>query len=118
LWKRAAAVQICRRVALQRREEDFLASELSTRQQKVAKVLANAVEYFWHSAKECFSKEKAVTSVLGKTQVSQVGSNNSNEDMDEAVPMDVDVPGVGEVICYCLTNVIEVFLRVSSFLDC
>ncbi|CAK9257362.1 unnamed protein product [Sphagnum jensenii] len=49
LWKRAAAAQVCRCVALIRRQDDFLASELSTRQRKVAKVLADAVSGFWHS---------------------------------------------------------------------
>jgi hypothetical protein len=93
LWKRAAAAQVCRCVALLRRQDDFLASELSTRQRKVAKVLADAVSGFWHSIEVLLIKEKAGTSVLEKTQMQ---GGDSNKDVSEAVPMDVDVPGVGE----------------------
>jgi hypothetical protein len=94
LWKRAAAAQVCRCVALQRRQDDFLASELSTRQRKVAKVLANAVSGFWHSIEVLLIKEKTGSSVLEKTQTQ---GGDSNKDVSEAVPMDVDVPGVVEV---------------------
>ncbi|CAM6046028.1 unnamed protein product [Sphagnum compactum] len=95
LWKRAAAAQTCRCIALQRRQDDFLASELSTRQQKVAKVLANAVNSFWRAVEGSLIKEKAGTSLIEKTPT-QPG-NNSNKDVNEAVPMDVDSLGVDEV---------------------
>ncbi|KAH9566418.1 hypothetical protein CY35_04G129200 [Sphagnum magellanicum] len=92
LWKRAAAAQTCRCIALQRRQDEFLASELSTRQQKVAKVLANAVNSFWRAVEGSLIKEKAGTSLIEKTQT-QPG-NNSNKDVNEAVPMDVDSLGM------------------------
>ncbi len=94
MWKRAAAAQVCRCVALLRRQDDFLASELSIRQRKVAKVLANAVSGFWHSIEVLLIKEKTGSSVLEKTQTQ---GGDSNKDVSEAVPMDVDVPGVVEV---------------------
>jgi hypothetical protein len=100
LWKRAAAAQTCRCIALQRRRDEFLASELSTRQQKVAKVLANAVNSFWRAVEGSLIKEKAGTSLIEKTQT-QPG-NNSNKDVNEAVPMDVDSLGVDKVSIVCL----------------
>ncbi|CAM6069636.1 unnamed protein product [Sphagnum tenellum] len=59
LWKKAAAGQICRCVALQKQHE-FLASQLCKRQQKVAKVLANLVNGFWHSVEVNKQKSKAI----------------------------------------------------------
>ncbi len=100
MWKRAAAAQTCRCIALQRRRDEFLASELSTRQQKVAKVLANAVNSFWRAVEGSLIKEKAGTSLIEKTQT-QPG-NNSNKDVNEAVPMDVDSLGVDKVSIVCL----------------
>ncbi len=94
MCKKVAAAQVYRCVVLLRRQDDFLASELSTRHWKVAKVLANAVSGFWHSIEVLLIKEKAGSSVLEKTQMQ---GGYSNKDVSEAVPMDVDVPGVEEV---------------------
>jgi hypothetical protein len=96
LWKKAAAGQICRCVALQKQQHEFLASQLCKRQQKVAKVLANLVNGFWHSVEVLLIKQKVGISNLVKTQTQ--ASNSSSKDFDGAVPMDVDFPGMEVII--------------------
>lgn len=103
LWKRAHAAHICRTIAIKKRQDEFLASELSRRQCKIASFLACAVNGFWRTAAVIVSKEKAgvvLTNNLWQQEEPVVDKVES-----EAVPMDVDIPAVKEVLLFTQNNV-------------
>lgn len=91
LWKRAQAAHICRTIAEEKGLDEFRASELCRRQQKLASFCASAVMDFWRIAEAAIMKDKTLNKSWTQERV-KVDKHDTG-----AVPMDVDNPVTEEV---------------------
>ncbi|BBN00892.1 protein Mp1R-MYB14 [Marchantia polymorpha subsp. ruderalis] len=93
LWKLASATQFCRWIAEQRGQSSVLQlAGIKQRQERVARVLANAINEFWRSVEYIIHKDKRLTLSSLENQESVVAMKEDSE----AVPMDVDIPSIPE----------------------